>query len=143
MRKDKRTQAPDANRKATLDAAAIGTQVAGWGFLLGFMTFAHAADMDYCHRYASGLTQVLRSAVADLDIEQYAADRAYSTCLNRDESPQLPFVPGVTEAPQGTVPATDGPAWIERCKKKYRTFDEATGTVIRRNHHGVRARCPL
>lgn len=43
----------------------------------------------------------------------------------------------------GTAPADVGPSeWVEACAAEYRTWDEATGTVVRRGSP-ERVRCPL
>lgn len=67
--------------------------------------------------------------------------KAYGDCIR-----VLPTRLPMPEAP-GTVPATDRPpepgdeAWRAQCRAEYRTWDEETGTVIRRGSP-ERVKCP-
>lgn len=67
--------------------------------------------------------------------------QAYGDCIR-----VLPHRLDIPEA-AGTVPATDklnaaGETWSEACAREYRTWDEATGTVVRRGSPD-RVECPL
>jgi len=78
--------------------------------------------------------------------------RAYTSCLNADEEPQvspatqesliklIPVEPVVSETPPAQVAEFD-PDSVAECKKYYRTFHEKDGTVIRRGSK-KRVRCP-
>lgn len=88
------------------------------------------ADLEYCDLFAK------RSASTVPDMVQ-----AYGDCI-RVLPTRLPM-----PEPQGTVPATDksnaaGETWSEACAREYRTWDEATGTVVRRGSPD-RVECPL
>ena len=106
-------------------------------------TPAWGASMEYCHPYADAIVRMTAPVWGqDPDVEAYVAARAYSTCLNADEPPGVPFVMGVTAEAPGTVPATDSPH-VEACRAGWpRSYDEATGTV-RRNGRGKRVPCPI
>jgi len=105
------------------------------------------ASIDYCKPYAAQTTEMM---------VKYLWLRAYSSCLNADEEPQvspatqesliklIPAEPKIPGPPPGSVAATEfDPEWVAQCKKEYHTFSEKDGTVIRRGGRGKRVKCPI
>lgn len=142
-------------RPAIIDAvvvlAAAGLVLA---VLLGLAKAARAADAEYCRVYAREFLRVAVAAAApDAKLKAYLQARAWTRCLNADIAPTLPLVDGTVLAlPPGTIPAGERveapatsslqPAGAEACRRAYRSFDPATGTVIRRGSKR-RVPCPL
>lgn len=78
-------------------------------------------NLAYCNEYA-------RAEARDMP----GMTRAYGDCI-RVLPARLPV--------SGTVPAT-GETWAEACDREYRTWDAATGTVVRRGSPD-RVECPM
>jgi len=119
------------------------------GLLVGQANPAHGASPIYCAIYADGFAKIIRAAVDDSDVSRWERDRAYTTCLNKDENPTLPFIVGITDMPvemQGTAPATKklvDPDRLKSCRENYRSLRESDMTVVPRGSRGRRVPCPL
>jgi len=92
------------------------------------------ASKTYCYEYAQREVQRATDKMGALVV-------AYSDCIS-----VLPERLPLAEL-QGTAPAADRPAsnddgWSEACEREYRSWDKATGTVVRRGSPD-RVECPL
>lgn len=122
------------------DAILVVFAVAAYILLV---THVMAADMEACTAIAGNVKSFIFAATGDDKLAQFTSDRSYSHCILSDEVP----VKIRMAVDQGTVPATDAPTpaadpWAEQCKREYRSFRPADGTVIRHGSH-KRVLCPL
>lgn len=139
------------------------------GFSIGFvLTQCVAKADDYCSLWAREQTMIDITSATDFTTltssqPQILKDKAKNLLLcqamdmkpllegdNSDEAwslrvYRLLIVQAEAYATaQGTEPADEKPgdeAWREQCRAEYRTWDEDTGTVVRRGSH-ERVRCP-
>lgn len=119
-------------------------------------------NLAYCALYAREATRIdimhtqpIDTRIANTNYLTLLATRVYRQCV--DNLPALLPLPeehrnmrtwaadmrALVISRSGTEPATGGSSsWAEACAEQYRTWDEATGTVVRRGSP-ERVRCPL
>ena len=114
------------------------------GFVLGLTAQAKAADALTCSLYGENVEQLVKQLTNDDDVAQAARERGEAYCYVIDYPIDIQILTGKKpkNASAGTVPAGFDPTWVALCKKYYRSFREADGTVIRRGVRG-RTKCPL
>lgn len=105
----------------------------GWAGVV-IERFSHiSAEHDaHCEKYAQAVSNIAKDDYINV------ITRAYGECIS-----VLPFLLEIPKEP-GTVPATENPKeeeWRRQCRAEYNTWDEETGTVIRRGNP-ERVRCP-
>lgn len=123
---------------------------------------AQPETLAYCALYAREAvridimhTQPIDTRIANTNYLTLLAERVYRQCV--DNLPVLLPLPeehrsmktwasdmrALVLTRAGTEPATDrGGGWAEACAAEYRTWDEASGTVVRRGSP-ERVECPL
>ena len=89
---------------------------------------ALAAEPKACSDYALMVAKTVKILTNDNDISQAAQARAEAYCIVLDEPPTI-------------VNKIEDPH-ITTCKKRYRSYDAKTDTILRSGHKG-RIRCPL
>jgi hypothetical protein len=105
-----------------------------------FLFPAFPADFKDCSRYALVVATTVKALTNDDDVAMAAQSRAEAYCIVLDEPP---IVRLSDPAPKKTAALAPPPsAHVTACRKYYRSYDEATDTVIRRGQKG-RSKCPL
>lgn len=142
------TKRPDTIDWLTLAAWLATVGIIAWVIFGGR---AHAADWQACQDYATKFAELFKITV-QRDLNPYFRDRAFSVCLNQDETPKIELKPVEGTAPAAAQPETTNQlpettkpklaAWQITCQRRYRSFDIATGTVIKRGSH-TRTPCPV
>ena len=108
------------------------------GLLLASTAGSMAADELVCAIYSKNVEALVKQLTNDDDVAQAAQARAEAYCIVIDEPVDIQIN---TTPASLTTPKFD-PGWVRLCKKYYRSFREADGTVLRRGGKG-RTKCPL
>lgn len=124
-----------ADKTSFLYGVAVGLSC---GFILGFTAQGKAADAITCALYGEQVEQLVKQLTNDDDVAQAARDRGETYCGVID----YPIDIQVQTKPISLASPKFSPDWVQLCKKYYRSFREADGTVIRRGVRG-RTKCPL
>ena len=112
--------------------------VVGLAVVLVPVTRGEAADELTCALYGENVQTLVKQLTNDDDVAQAARARGEAYCGVIDE----PIDIQVNTTPASLTTPKFDPGWVRLCKKYYRSFREADGTVIRRGVKG-RSKCPL
>lgn len=109
---------------------------------------AEAASQQTCDRYAKQLERLIVIGTNDADVAQLVYQRAQAYCFVIDQPPlEISMDEDRGIAPAAAKPkVTETPGfaadWIAACKRRYSSFRDADGTVLRRGSRN-RVRCPV
>lgn len=98
--------------------------------VIHFATRPAQAEEPYCTQwrgFAAGASNITMNEWWSFKLAKYCPDQPVQTAAT---------IPGMSGFTDGS------PEWIAWCRAEYKTWDEATQTVIRRVSKGQRVRCP-